>query len=52
MADAFIVRVSEAELWLVSYGSPGAMLRERLEAYVIADDVVIEDRTGDFELLP
>ncbi len=51
MADAFIVRVSEAELWLVSYGSPGAMLRERLEAYVIADDVVIEDRTGDFELL-
>lgn len=50
-ADAFIVRVSGTELWLVSYRSPGSVLRERLEAYVIADDVVIEDRTGDFELL-
>ncbi len=45
LADSFALRVSEHEVWLISLGSPAAVLRERLESYVIADDVTIEDVT-------
>lgn len=51
VADAFILRVSDREFWLMSYRVPGAVIRERLEAYVIADDVVIEDQTEGAGLL-
>lgn len=51
MADAFILRVSEREFWLVSYRVPASVIRERLEAYVIADDVVIADETEGWGLL-
>ncbi|MEO6873986.1 MAG: folate-binding protein [Opitutaceae bacterium] len=46
LADSFVRKISEREAWIVSYFSPAAVIRERLEAYIIADDVVIEDVTG------
>lgn len=49
LADSFILRGPSAdEFWVGSYSSPAAVIRERLESYVIADDVVIEDVTGDW----
>lgn len=48
VADSFVRRAGEREFWIVSYGSPASAIRERLEPYVIADDVVIEDLTGDW----
>ena len=56
LADSFVVRgagsgdagagVEPTELWVGSYFSPAAVIRERLEAYIIADDVTVEDVTG------
>jgi tRNA-modifying protein YgfZ len=47
LADSFILRAAnQAGFWLVSYFSPAAVIRERLEAYVIADDVTIDDVTA------
>lgn len=54
LADSFVVRgggsvVGGAEtFWLGSYFSPAAVIKERLDAYVIADDVVIEDLTTEW----
>lgn len=49
VADGFVRRVAEREFWIVSYELPAALIRERLEAYVVADDVVIEDATPEWE---
>lgn len=49
LADSFVVRAGEEDFWLGSYFSSAATLRERLEAYIIADDVSIEDETGLWE---
>ena len=46
LADSFVRKTSPQEAWIVSYFSPAAVIRERLEAYIIADDVVIEDVTA------
>ncbi len=51
VADAFVLRVSATEIWLVSYRVPAAVIRERLEGFIIADDVVIEDQTEAYALL-
>lgn len=54
LADSFVVRggvsvAGGAEVfWVGSYFSPAAVIKERLEAYVIADDVVIEDLTTEW----
>lgn len=49
LADSFIIRGGTAnEFWIGSYFSPAAVIRERLESYVIADDVVIEDVTASW----
>jgi hypothetical protein len=45
LADSFVQRLAGQEFRIVSYFSPTAVIRERLEAYIIADDVVIEDLT-------
>lgn len=46
LADSFVrVGSGEGEFLVWSYFSSAAVIRERLEAYIIADDVVIEDRT-------
>jgi len=46
LADSFVRTVSDTEAWIVSYFSTAAVIRERLEAYIIADDVTIEDVTA------
>lgn len=45
LADSFVLATEGGAFWVGSYFSPAAVIRERLEAYVIADDVVIEDET-------
>jgi folate-binding protein YgfZ len=46
LADSFVMPRGAAEFLVVSYFSPAAVIRERLEAYIIADDVVVEDLTA------
>ena len=43
LADSTVLRVSETECWIFSVESSSVIIRERLEAYIIADDVTIED---------
>jgi tRNA-modifying protein YgfZ len=46
LADSFVVRGHAAEeFWVGSYFSSAAVIRERLESYIIADDVTIADET-------
>jgi folate-binding protein YgfZ len=46
LADAWALRVNPREIWLLSLGSPAALIRDRLESHLIADDVVVEDHTA------
>lgn len=48
LADSFVIRETTDSMWIISFSCSGAAIRERLEAYVIADDVVIEDRTAEW----
>jgi folate-binding protein YgfZ len=49
LADSFVVRGAvENEFWVGSYHSPATVIRERLESFIIADDVVVEDVTGEW----
>lgn len=45
VADSFVLRDEGGAYFLGSYHSPAAVIRERLEAYIIADDVTIRDET-------
>lgn len=46
LADSFVVKAGESgAFWVGSYFSPVAVVRERLESHLIADDVQIEDQT-------
>jgi tRNA-modifying protein YgfZ len=45
LADCFVGRVGQEEFLVVSYHSKAEDIRERLEAYIIADDVTITDET-------
>ncbi len=46
LADSFVMKGNApGEIWIGSYTSPAAVIRERLESHVIADDVTIEDVT-------
>lgn len=45
LADSFVLGAEGGAFWVGSYFSPAAVIRERLDAYVIADDVMIEDET-------
>lgn len=47
LADSFVRQVADLEFMIVSYFSPAAKILERLEAYVIADDVRIKDVTSE-----
>ncbi|HEV8072710.1 MAG TPA: folate-binding protein [Opitutaceae bacterium] len=44
--DSFVLRGEGGAFWVGSYFSPAATLCERLKAFVIADDVTIEDCTA------
>ena len=47
IADSFVGRGAAADaFWVGSYFSPAVVIRERLESFVIADDVVVEDVTN------
>ncbi len=46
-ADAFILRTADG-FRLASYECTGDSLRQRLESYIIADDVTVEDLTADY----
>ena len=46
-ADAFILRTADG-FRLASYECSGESLRARLESYIIADDVTVEDLTADY----
>jgi folate-binding protein YgfZ len=49
VADSFVLRGQAAdEFWIASYFSPAPVIRERLEGFVIADDVILEDATADW----
>lgn len=49
LADSHVVRAATGtEYWVVSVSSPGAALARRLEDFVIADEVVVEDLTGSW----
>lgn len=47
MADSFVLRgTGPDEFWISSYESRGNAILERLESYIIADDVTVEDLSG------
>jgi folate-binding protein YgfZ len=49
VADSFIVRGTVPdEFWIGSYFSAAAVILDRLERFVIADDVQIDDATGEW----
>ena len=48
IADSFVYRVAPEEFWVGSYFCEAEVIRERLEAFVIADDVSIENVTDQW----
>ena len=46
VADAHVLRLENDRFWLTSHSMPAPKLRKRLEAYLVADEVTIEDATG------
>jgi folate-binding protein YgfZ len=49
--DGFVLKPDEQSMLLVSYATPSALLKEKFERHIIADDVEIEDLTGNFSIL-
>lgn len=50
LADSFVLRRADGDgFWIGSYFSPATVIRERLESYIIADDVLIADETGAWD---
>jgi folate-binding protein YgfZ len=48
-ADSFVLRGGgEEEFWIGSYFSPSAVIRERMESHIIADDVTVVDESADW----
>ena len=48
VADGHVLRLGSDECWLVSFSLAASKLRERLEAYLIADEVEIADETSEW----
>ena len=46
VADSHVLRLAENEFFLASATSPAAVIRPRLEAYIVADDVTLRDETA------
>lgn len=49
LADSFILREASDSVWIVSFWGRASVIRERLEAYIIADDVTVTDVTADWQ---
>jgi len=50
-SDAFVLRVSEEKVLLVSYECTAAEIMEKFERHIIADDVEVTDHTEEWQLL-
>lgn len=48
LADSTVLRLGENDFLLTSAGCSAAVIRERLEAYIIADDVMIADESATY----
>lgn len=48
LADSYVITESPVYCYVVSFDSEAVVIRERLESYVIADDVTVEDVTGEW----
>jgi folate-binding protein YgfZ len=48
LADSFVLRRAEREFLVVSFTSPADALRQRLESYLVADEVEIADMTAQW----
>ena len=48
LADSFVLREADDNIWVISFSACAQVIRERLENYIIADDVVIEDQTSQW----
>lgn len=46
LADSQVLRISENEFLICSEFSPAAIIRQRLEEYIVADDVGLADETA------
>jgi len=46
VGDSQVLRISENEFLIWSEYSPAAVIRQRLEEYIVADDVVLTDETA------
>jgi len=46
LADSIVLGISEKEFLIASESSPAAVIRQRLEDYIVADDVVLVDETA------
>ena len=46
LADSQVLRISEKEFLICSEFSPAAIIRQRLEEYIVADDVAVADETA------
>jgi len=51
LADSQVLRISENEFLICSEFSPAAIIRQRLEDYIVADDVVLADETATAQAL-
>jgi len=51
LADSHALRISEKEFLLHSEFSPAAIIRQRLEEYIVADDVLVTDETASTQAL-
>ncbi|MDF3057105.1 MAG: folate-binding protein [Rariglobus sp.] len=49
LADSFVLREAPDSVWIISFSSGATGIRERLESYIIADDVVVTDVTADWQ---
>lgn len=48
LADSLVVRRPGEAFWVISETSPAALIQQRLESFIIADDVAVTDRTREF----
>jgi folate-binding protein YgfZ len=48
LGDSFVLKSAGEEFWVGSYFSAATEIKARLEAFVIADDVMVEARTADW----
>ena len=45
LADSHVLKIDENEFVVISIGSTATVIRQRLEEYIVADDVVLSDAT-------